>query len=187
MLYIGWFHVKEHVQSFQKYKVHFFQILLLVGPSPPSQLVPNPFNWSPNTVFTDISATVAQIQKFQKARCICFRILLLGEPSPPSQLVPNAFNWSPNTVFLQISQYWLLKKKKVHLLSNFSSALHFLPTPLHFWTFALWHFCTAGVKRGGLPYLGRSAPGSRVYFIKVYYPEVYFCEMYPTLLLGSPM
>ena len=27
----------------------YFPILLLGGPSPPSQLVPNPFNWSPNT------------------------------------------------------------------------------------------------------------------------------------------
>ena len=36
---------------FFKDQVHFFQILLLEGPSPPSQLVPNPFNWSPNTLF----------------------------------------------------------------------------------------------------------------------------------------
>ena len=82
------------IQKIQKTRCIFFRILLLVGPSPPSQLVPNPFNWSPNTVFTDISATVAQIQKFQKARCICFRILLLGGPSPPSPLVPNPFFFS---------------------------------------------------------------------------------------------
>ena len=46
-----------------KNEVHFFRILLLGGPSPLSQLVPNPFNWSPNAVFTDISVSVAQIKK----------------------------------------------------------------------------------------------------------------------------
>jgi len=50
-------------QKISKNQVHFFRILLLGGPSPPSQLVPNPFNWSPNTVFTDISVLVAQIKK----------------------------------------------------------------------------------------------------------------------------
>ena len=34
-----------------KNEVHFFKILVLGGPSPPSQLVPNPFNWSPNQVY----------------------------------------------------------------------------------------------------------------------------------------
>ena len=39
----------------QKTKSTYFLILLLGGLSPPSQLVPNPFNWSLNTVFfTDI-------------------------------------------------------------------------------------------------------------------------------------
>ena len=35
-----------------KRKSIYFLILLLGGPSPPGQLVPNPFNWSPNTFFT---------------------------------------------------------------------------------------------------------------------------------------
>merc|ERR1712208_31345 len=66
----------------------------------PSQLVPNPFNWFPNTVFfTEISVSVAQIEKIKKTKSIYFRILLLGGPSPPSQLVPNPFNWSPKNVF----------------------------------------------------------------------------------------
>ena len=35
--------------------MHFFlQILLLGGPSPPSQLVPNPFNWSPDMFFVEL-------------------------------------------------------------------------------------------------------------------------------------
>ena len=39
------------IKKFQKTRWFYFLILLLGGPSPPSQLVPNPFNWSPNTVF----------------------------------------------------------------------------------------------------------------------------------------
>ena len=42
------------IKKIQKTRCIFFRILLLGGPSPPIQLVPNPFNWSPNTVFTDI-------------------------------------------------------------------------------------------------------------------------------------
>ena len=38
-------------KKFKKRGAFFSRILLLVGPSPPIQLVPNPFNWSPNTVF----------------------------------------------------------------------------------------------------------------------------------------
>ena len=77
------------IQKIQKTRCILFRILLLVGPSPPSQLVPNPFNWSPNTVFTDISATVAQIQKFQKARCIFFFEFCFWEDPP------HPVNWSP--------------------------------------------------------------------------------------------
>ena len=51
------------IKKFQKTRWFYFLILLLGGPSPPSQLVPNPFNWSPNTFFTDISLSVAQILK----------------------------------------------------------------------------------------------------------------------------
>ena len=39
------------IQKIQKTRCIFFRILLLEGPSPPSQLVPNPFNWFPSTVF----------------------------------------------------------------------------------------------------------------------------------------
>ena len=113
------------IQKIQKTRCIYFRILVVGGPSPPSQLVPNPFNWSPNTVFTDISATVAQIQKIQKTRCIFFRILLLGGPSPPSQLVPNPFNWSPNTVFCRYLGNGRSNpknsKNEVHLFWNFGS------------------------------------------------------------------
>ena len=107
--------------------------MLLGGLSPPSQLVPNPFNWSPNTVFTDISATVAQIQKFQKARCICFRILLLGGPSPPSQLVvvPNPLNWSQKTVFFTDISVSVAQMKKIKKQSPFTFQFCFWEDPPH--------------------------------------------------------
>ena len=56
------------IKKNKKTRCIYFQIWLLGGPSPPSQLVPNPFNWSPihstgpqTPFFTDISASVAQI------------------------------------------------------------------------------------------------------------------------------
>ena len=59
-------------------------------------MVPNPFNWSPNTVFSDISVTVALIKKFQKTKSIFFQILVQCGPPPtqstgpqPIQLVPK--------------------------------------------------------------------------------------------------
>ena len=39
------------IKKNKKTKSIYFQILILGGPFPPSQLVPNPFNWSPNSVF----------------------------------------------------------------------------------------------------------------------------------------
>ena len=51
------------IKNFQTTRWFFFRILLLGGPSPPSQLVPNPFNWSPNIVFTDNSVSVTQIKR----------------------------------------------------------------------------------------------------------------------------
>ena len=83
-----------------KNEVHFFlRILLLKGPSPPSQLVPNPFNWSPNTVFCRYLSNGHSNKKIPNTKCIFYWIMLLGGPSPPSQLVPNPFNWSLSTVF----------------------------------------------------------------------------------------
>merc|ERR1712055_202012 len=99
------------IKKIQKTRSIYFLILLLAGLSSPSQLVPNPFNWSPNSVFSDISVSVAQMEKIQKTRSIYFLILLLAGLCSASQLVPNPFNWSPThstgpqTVFFQISQY----------------------------------------------------------------------------------
>merc|ERR1712212_483581 len=60
-----------------------------------SQLVPNPFNWSPNSVFYRYLSIGHSNQKIKKTRSIYFLILLLAGLSSPSQLVPNPFNWSP--------------------------------------------------------------------------------------------
>ena len=103
----------------------FFLILLLGGPFLPIQLVPNPFKWSPNTVFYRYLSIGRSNKKFKKTKSVYFQILLLGGPSLPSQLVPNPFNWSPNTVFLQISQHRSLKSKKLKKQS---------PPPHPYWT-----------------------------------------------------
>merc|ERR1712208_208983 len=110
-------------QKNQKTKSFYFRILLLEGPSPPSQLVPNPFNWSPNTVFYRYLSIGRSNKKNKKTKSIYFRILLLGGPFPPSQLVPNPFNWSPNTVFYRYLSI-CRSNKKIYiypLISNLAS------------------------------------------------------------------
>ena len=77
----------------------------MVGPSRPSQLVLNPFNWSPKTVFYRNLRIGRSNKNDKKTKSIYIRILLLGGPSPSSQLVPK-------NCFLQISQYRSLKSKK---------------------------------------------------------------------------
>ena len=73
------------IQKIQKTRCIFFRILLLEGPSPPSQLVPNPFNWSPNTVFCRYLSNGHSNKKNPKTRCIFYQIMLLGGPSPKFQ------------------------------------------------------------------------------------------------------
>jgi len=100
--------------------------MLLGGPSPPSQLVPNPFNWSLSTVFCRYLGNGRSNPKKSKNEVHFFlRILLLKGPSPPSQLVPNPFNWSPKTVFYRYLSIGRSNQKNsknlVHLFSNFDS------------------------------------------------------------------
>ena len=76
------------IQKIKKNEAHFFRILLLGGPSPPSQLVPNPSNWSPNTFFADISVSVAQIKKIKKQGGFIFEFCFWEDP-------PHPVNWSP--------------------------------------------------------------------------------------------
>ena len=110
------------IKKFQKTRWFYFLILLLGGPSPPSQLVPNPFNWSPNTVFYRYLCIGRSNQKISKTRWFYFWILLLGGPSPPSQLVPNPFNWSPNTFFYRYlaigRSNQKISKNKVHFFTH---------------------------------------------------------------------
>ena len=101
------------IQKFQKTRCIFFRILLLRGPShsPPSQLVPNPFNWSQNTVFTDISVMVAQIKKIQKTKSTYFFNFASGRTLPTQSTGPQPIQLVPKHRFLQISQQRLLKSR----------------------------------------------------------------------------
>merc|ERR1712208_105318 len=54
------------IKIIKKTKSIYFLILLLGGPSPTSQLVPNPFNWSPKTVFYRNLSIGRSNQKNQK-------------------------------------------------------------------------------------------------------------------------
>merc|ERR1711947_21998 len=100
-----------------------------------SQLVPNPFNWSPKTVFLQKSQYRSLKSKNSKNLVHLFSNFDSGRTS---QLVPNPFNWSPKTstgpqpiqlvpknCLLQKSQYRSLKSKNsknlVHSFSNFDS------------------------------------------------------------------
>ena len=102
-------------QKISKTKFIYFLILLLGGPSPPSQLVPNPFNWSPNTVFLQISQYRSlKSKKFKKKQSTFLLKFCFWEDSP------HPVNWSPThstgpqtPFFLQISWYGLLKSKKL--------------------------------------------------------------------------
>merc|ERR1712001_191476 len=105
---------RSNKKNKKKTKYISFWILLLGGLSPPSQLVPNPFNWSPKTVFYRYLSIGRSNKENQKTKSIYFRILLLGGPSPPSQLVPipQPIQLVPKNCFLQITQYRSIKSKK---------------------------------------------------------------------------
>ena len=61
------------IQKIQKARCIYFRILVLGGPSPPSQLVPNPFNWSPKSVFLQISQQRSlKSKKFKKRGAFFF-------------------------------------------------------------------------------------------------------------------
>merc|ERR1712105_205847 len=83
-------------KKFSKNLVHLFSNF---DSGRTSQLVPNPFNWSPThstgpqkLFFTDISVSVAQIKKNSKNLVHLFSNFDSGRTS---QLAPNPFNWSP--------------------------------------------------------------------------------------------
>merc|ERR1712208_72469 len=56
------------IKKIQKTRSIYFLILLLAGLSSPSQLVPNPFNWSSKVFLTDIPVSVAKIKKIKNSK-----------------------------------------------------------------------------------------------------------------------
>merc|ERR1712208_110924 len=87
-------------KKIQKTRSIYFLILLLAGLSSPSQLVPNPFNWSPNSVFFRYLSIGRSNQKKSKNNIHLFlnfascRTLFTKSTGPqPIQLVPNSFSY----------------------------------------------------------------------------------------------
>ena len=75
-------------QKIQKTKSIFFGILLLGGPSPPSQLVPNPFNWSPKSVFLQISQHRSlKSKKLKKLSPFIFKFCFWKDPPHPQKCI----------------------------------------------------------------------------------------------------
>merc|ERR1712208_83844 len=98
-------------QKIQKTRSIYFLILLLAGLSPPSQLVPNPFNWSPKVFLTDILVSVAQIKKNKKQYPFIFKFCFLQDFLHPvnwsltDSTGPKPIQLVPKQFFLQISRY----------------------------------------------------------------------------------
>merc|ERR1712055_779876 len=85
-------------------------------------LVPNPFNWSPKTVFCRNLSIGRSNQKNSKN---LVHLFLNFDSGKTSQLVPDPFNWSPTTIFYRNLSIGRSNQKKsknlVHLFSNFDS------------------------------------------------------------------
>ena len=65
------------IKRIKKTKSNFFSRILLLGSSsPPSQLFPNPFNWSPNTVFYRY-LNIGRSNQKKKTKYISLQMLLL--------------------------------------------------------------------------------------------------------------
>ena len=76
------------IQKIQKTRCIFFRILLLGGPSPPIQLVPNPLNWSPKPVFyRNLSIGRSNKKKMKKLSPFIFEFCFWKDP-------PHPLNWS---------------------------------------------------------------------------------------------
>ena len=66
------------IKKIKKTRCIYFLIWLLGGPSPHSQLVPNPFNWSPNTVFYRYLCIGRSNQPTLNVNKICGNWILCG-------------------------------------------------------------------------------------------------------------
>merc|ERR1712055_1044526 len=109
------------IKKIKKTRSIYFLILLLAGLSSPSQLVPNPFNWSPKVFLTDIPVSVAKIKKIKNSKNnihlflnVASRKTFLTQSIGPQpiKLVPNPFNWSPKVFHTDISVLVAKIKKK---------------------------------------------------------------------------
>ena len=77
------------IEKFQKARWLYFLILLLGGPSPPSQLVPNPFNWSPNNVFYRYLCIGRSNRKISKSKVVLFFNFASGRTLPTQSTGPH--------------------------------------------------------------------------------------------------
>merc|ERR1711953_997445 len=90
-----WSATVAQIKKFKKQSPSIFEFCFWedqsTGPQP-IQLVPNPFNWSPKTVFYRNLSIGRSNQKNSKNLVHLFSNFDSGRTS---QLVPNPFNWSP--------------------------------------------------------------------------------------------
>ena len=112
----------------------YFRILVLGGPSPPSQLVPNPFNWSPKSVFYRYLSNGHSNPKNSKNEVHLFsnfgsrRTLPTQSTGPqPSQLVPKFIECALD------SQNHQIGPNKPIIISYVESIQHFqlVPNPFN--------------------------------------------------------
>ena len=76
------------IKRIKKTKSNFFSRILLLGSSsPPSQLFPNPFNWSPNTVFYRY-LNIGRSNKKKRLSTFLFKFCFWEDSTHP-------VNWSP--------------------------------------------------------------------------------------------
>ena len=81
------------IKKFQKTRCIYFQIWLLGRPSPPSQLVPNPFNWSPNTVFYRYLCIGRSNKKNSKNKVVLFSNFASGRTLPTQSTGPQPIHF----------------------------------------------------------------------------------------------
>ena len=87
------------IEKFQKARWLYFLILLLGGPSPPSQLVPNPFNWSPNNVFYRYLCIGRSNLKNSKSKVVLFSNFASGRTIPTQSTGPQPIQLVPKHIF----------------------------------------------------------------------------------------
>ena len=99
--------------------------MLLGGPSPPSQLVPNPFNWSPNPVVLQISQQRSLKSKNFKKRGAFFSNFAFGRTIPTHSTGPQPIQLVPKHCFYRYlgngGSNQKISKNKVHLFFNFAT------------------------------------------------------------------